>query len=577
MGRIAIVSWVLAAVMVVAAGCGGTPKCTGAAVACDGSCVDLTLDHGNCGACGHACADGDYCSVGACAANCLAGLAACSTCVDETSDHDNCGACGNQCATDEVCSDSVCGTSCGSLTQCDDHCSDTQTSNDDCGACGNACPRGEFCSAGACTSSNIKHVVLIVEENHTFENYFGNYCQAAAGSNPTCTAGPQCCEAAPATDPSGAAPIVLDDASNEMYDRDHDAVCEVAQIDGGAMDHYVVGSGVITPFPESVYTYNCSDPNNWAVAGATSVQPYWSYADQFALADRYFQPSVGSTSANDMYLAVAQWQFVDNTDRPFTIGSGCLGPGGQPTVFGDVATVADLLVGNGFSFKMYADGYADAVASAPMCASAVGTFPADCEATEMTSAYSTCNYDPSDLPFNYYSQWGDNPLYLVDFSQFATDVAANQLPSFSYLKARTYRNEHPKWSTLARGVSFVTGVVDMVQSSSYANDTLILLVWDEGGGFYDHVPPPPPVATRYDADSGGNAIPYGTRVPMLALGPFAKAGEVSHEQMEHSSVVRFLEYNFLGPRYAGALGHRDAVVNNIGSLLDPSQTGIVVP
>lgn len=75
----------------------------------------------------------------------------------------------------------------------------------------------------------------------------------------------------------------------------------------------------------------------------------------------------------------------------------------------------------------------------------------------------------------------------------------------------------------------------------------------------------------------GSLIPYGTRVPLLAIGRFARRGTVSHVQMEHSSVVKFLEYNFLGAVSAGALGHRDRVVNNIGSLLDPSTTEIVIP
>jgi len=492
-------------------------------------------------------------------------------------DHDNCGSCGSSCGG-SVCSAGACAGACAApLEACGSACVDLASSNTDCGACGNACARGQFCDAGACTTSKIEHVVLIVEENHTFDTYFGNYCTAEAGSEPTCTEGPSCCEAAPLTDPTGASPTALDDFANELDDRDHDRVCEVAQIDGGLMDHYVTGSGVSVSELESLYTYDCSDPHNFALADSSTLQTYWTYADQGALADRYFQPSVGSTSANDMYLAVAQWQFDDNTDRPDTIGSGCLAPDGVATIFLHEATVADMLVGSGITFRMYADGYADAVKAAPQCASAAGIFPADCESFEMTTVYSTCNYDPSDLPFEYYPLFADNPRYIVDSTQFAQDVAGGQLPQFAYVKPRTYRNEHPKWSTISRGIDQVTAVVNAIENSPYASNTLILLTWDEGGGFYDHVSPPATVATRYDHDANGAAVPYGTRVPMLAIGPFAAAGTVSHVQMEHSSVVRFLEYNFLGPKYAGALGRRDAVVNNLGSLLDPSTTGITIP
>jgi phospholipase C len=114
-----------------------------------------------------------------------------------------------------------------------------------------------------------------------------------------------------------------------------------------------------------------------------------------------------------------------------------------------------------------------------------------------------------------------------------------------------------------------------VEQSSYASSTLVLLTWDEGGGFFDHVPPPAPVPTTADEDGSGKPTPYGTRVPLLAIGPFTRKGTVSHVPMEHSSIVRFLEYNFLG--HVGQLEARDAVVNNMGSLLDPAATGITIP
>ena len=100
---------------------------------------------------------------------------------------------------------------------------------------------------------------------------------------------------------------------------------------------------------------------------------------------------------------------------------------------------------------------------------------------------------------------------------------------------------------------------------------LILLTWDEGGDFFDHVAPPPPI----DTDDMNRPVPYGTRVPMLAIGPFARKGTVSHVQMEDSSIVRFLENNFVGK--VGQLGYNDAKVANIGSMLDAKAVGFPVP
>src|SRR5438874_4590712 len=292
--------WIWLSVIVVVTGCSGAEKCTGGTVACGGACVDVHLDPANCGACGRTCDSAEVCSVATCAADCLAGTTSCGgRCTDQATDPNNCGACGHGCGGGEVCSAGACTASCDPLTECDGRCVDVQTDEHACGACGVACPQGQFCVAGGCTQSPIQHVVLIVEENHTFDSYFGAYCTAPAGSNPTCTTGPSCCEAAPAVEPSGASPITLDDFTNELDDRDHDAVCEVAQIDGGLMDHYVVGSGVTVGAIEGLYTYDCSDPHNFAIAGASTVQPYWSYAAGGALADRYFQPIIGSTSSND--------------------------------------------------------------------------------------------------------------------------------------------------------------------------------------------------------------------------------------------------------------------------------------
>ena len=78
--------------------------------------------------------------------------------------------------------------------------------------------------------------MLIVQENHSFDSYFGRYCTAPTGSNPTCMQGPSCCEAAPTTDPSGASPKSLDDTENAAYDPNHTQVCELDEIDDGKAD-----------------------------------------------------------------------------------------------------------------------------------------------------------------------------------------------------------------------------------------------------------------------------------------------------------------------------------------------------
>lgn len=454
---------------------------------------------------------------------------------------------------------------------CGGACIDASRDDANCGACGTTCAGGMHCAASTCQASKIQHVVLIVQENHSFDAYFGRYCTAPAGSNPTCTEGPACCERAPDTEPRGASPLVLDDVTNFASDRNHKQECEVQQINGGKMDGYVTGStGADTCLGSGP---SCSDAKNFALAGAGTVGGYWALAGANALADRYFQPIAGGTSANNMYFGSAHFEFVDNTQVPDTIGNpvGCLQgvcASGTKVTYKGALTIADLLLDAGKTFAVYADGYANAKAVAPACEKV----PADCPYNKITHpvAAEACKFDASDIPFVYYERFagGSN---IKDYGELKTDIDAQKLPSFSYVKARGFRNEHPNVSKITDGVKFVTDTIQLVTASSYADDTLVLLTWDEGGGFFDHVPPPPSI----EVDGAGKPVPYGTRVPMLAIGPFARKGGVSHVTMTHASVVRFLEYNFLGP--VGQLGHNDAKVHNLGSLLDPAKTGVVIP
>jgi phospholipase C len=396
-------------------------------------------------------------------------------------------------------------------------------------------------------ASAIQHVVLIVQENHTFDNYFGRYCTAATGSAPTCTTGPACCEAAPATEPGGASPQTLDDSTNGSSNPNHNAACETPEIDQGKMDKYVTGVPI------------CSNAANFAYADSASAATYWTLAGQGALADRYFQPVIGASSSNDMVFARAGFVFQDNTYEPAAKGQGC--QGGTSKSYTD-RTIADLLLEAGATFGVYAQGYAASVAADPACPAATTGCPIG------ITTY-PCTYDPGDIPFEYYPTLRDDPAHMKDFTQLATDLAAGTLPSFSFVKAIGFLTEHPgAGDTVSGGEAFVQSVVTAVGASSAAASTLILVTWDESGGYFDHVAPP--------ATSTVDNQPYGPRLPLLALGPFAKKNGISHVTMEHSSIVKFLEWNWLGQQ-TGQLGTRDAVVNNLGSLLDPTTTGVAVP
>ncbi len=411
------------------------------------------------------------------------------------------------------------------------------------GGCGDDHPIMDFPAESA-----IRNVIVIVQENHSFDDYFGTYCEAPTGSSPTCTEGRTCCEAAPATDPKGHAPLVLDDASNAAYDPDHTQACMVAEVNGGAMDGYVEGPP-------------CADARNFAIAGDV-IAPYWDYADRFAIADNYFHSVAGSSSANDMYFAAARFQFLDNTYKPFFVGESCSYV--EDAITFDGPSLGAVFDAQGVPWRVYAEGI-----DAMRAAEAQGMCPKKPAECHFPIATYPCVFDPGDIPFAYYVEGGDDVERFVELDRIHDDIEHGTLPAFSFVKFIGYKSEHPGLGNrISEGVTAVTGLVDAVLSSRNADRTLVLLTWDESGGYFDHVPPPP--------DSTVDGQPYGPRVALLALGRFARKGYVSHVQMEHSSIVRFLEWNFLGGQ-TGQLGARDAVVSNIGSLLDPEETGVAVP
>ncbi|MGB8224095.1 MAG: alkaline phosphatase family protein [Polyangiales bacterium] len=397
-------------------------------------------------------------------------------------------------------------------------------------------------------NSEIKHLVVIVQENHSFDNYYGSYCKASSGTNPSCNEGPDCCEGVPPLDPNGVAPSLLNDESNSSYDPDHTQECELAEINGGLMDGFTEGPA-------------CADARNFAVAD-TAAKPYWDLAHGGALADRYFQPIVGQSSANDMYFAAAKFVFLDNAFVPDFVVSRCAI---NPNVMDFTGpNLGDLLTTAGVPWTVYAEGLGVA-----RTAVAAGECPAPDPACPLALPIYPCVFDASDIPYAYFGADSADTEHFADFSRMSADIDAGTLPDYSFVKFYGFRTEHPGYgTTITDGTDPVTALIDQIQASPYASDTLILITWDESGGYFDHIAPPP----TPDVDRQ----PYGARVPMLAIGPFAREDWISHVTMEHSSIVKFIEWNWFGGE-TGQLGGRDATVHNIGSLLDSTVTGSTVP
>lgn len=399
-------------------------------------------------------------------------------------------------------------------------------------------------SAPVAPRTPIRYVVVIVQENHSFDSYFGAYCAQA-----------RTCNTAAVTNPyAPVQPVALTDASTAAYDPNHFADCERIEINSGRMDGY------ITPHPTQTQStgYPCGSPANFTQAGTGATSPVSTYqqwaGSRASLADNFFQSSVGASSQNDMYLWMARYVFKDNTAEPAAVGSQC--PTARTTTSFNTPNLGAALTTGHVSWAWYAQGYA-----AMKTANAAGTCavpPADCPAHIPNYP---CVFDPSDLPPEYVPGQSDNPTHIRDYTQLARDVTAHALPAVTFVKGLGYHSEHPGYGdTVSAGVQFVSQTVNEI--TSHVPDALVLLTWDESGGYFDHVAPP--------TGAAANAVDgqaYGPRVPLLALGYGAAGGTVSHTQLEHSSIVKFIEWNFLGS--TGQLHARDTVVHNLGSLLSP--------
>jgi phospholipase C len=407
--------------------------------------------------------------------------------------------------------------------------------------------------------SPIKNLVVIMQENHSFDSYFGRYCKAPTGSAPMCTSGPSCCESGPDSTPGAEGPTTLNDKENLEYDPPHTIGCMLSALHASPArigEFHGVHFDAMT-FKMDRYAQGgaCSNRRTFAYAPAGSIR-YHAWARSYAIADRFFQSVAGASQANDLYFARGRFVLFDNENTAEALGAG---DDVRKRVTLYDANIADLLLRNGVNFGMFIEGYKAAAAAVPKRPpNAPG-----CPKSPDPPAY-PCIYDSGDVPFAFYASIKDDPGLFEDFQQFKRRLREQALPAVSYVRSLGMHSEHPGESRISDGTEFVQDVIDAVMGSAYADQTLILVVPDESGGYFDHVSPPP----RSFVDH----VPYGARTSFVAIGKpdrIVRPGTVSHVQMEAASILRFIEWNWFGGA-TGQLAARDAVANNLGSVLVPA-------
>jgi phospholipase C len=346
----------------------------------------------------------------------------------------------------------------------------------------------------------IDHVVIIIQENRSFEYMFHGYPGAD-----TVNYGPI----------SSGVEVPLEPISLAAhYDIGHASGAYFKAYDGGRLDGFdkEPKRGDASGYPNPEYGY----------APSEEIQPYLQMAQQYVLADHMFTSQLDGSFTAHQYLIAAYAGHAVN----FPKGAwGCGPPPGQ---------VATLLANRGhgprepacFDYPSLGDELDTAHVSWRFYAPPPGVGGA------LWLGYDAIR----DIKFG-----PDWPVDIVrPETQFLTDVQNGTLAAVTWVIPRLGNSDH-SGSGSTRGPLWVASLVNAVGESKFWNHSVVLVIWDDWGGWYDHVPPP-----QLDYDG------LGFRVPMLCISPYALQGVVSKTQYESSSIVRYVEDNFGLPTMAAA-------------------------
>jgi phospholipase C len=337
----------------------------------------------------------------------------------------------------------------------------------------------------------IKHVVFILKENHTFDNYFGAFPGTDGASSGKIHTGHMV--------PMGHAPDKI------PADISHSSRAALLAMDDGRMDRFDL---IRDAFQEGRLM-------NYTQYGEDQIPNYWALARHFVLADEFFTSVHGPSFPNHLFTIAAQSGGA--VDNPSQFGSwGCDAVGetvpvidsdgkrrAVPACF-DFPTLADSLDAAGLSWRYYG-------------------------APQGTLGYLWSPFDAI-RHIRRGPKWNTNVLPVSDF---AADLRAGRLATMTWITTDTDLSEHPAEGGSCQGENSTVRFVNAIMNSSYWDSSVIFISWDDVGGFYDHVPP-----RQLDA------LGLGPRVPLLIVPPFAKSGRIEHTHLEFSSVVKFIEEVF---------------------------------
>jgi phospholipase C len=376
--------------------------------------------------------------------------------------------------------------------------------------------------------THIRHIIWITKENRSFDTMFGRFPNAnGARQGKTC---------------GSSSTVPLLPAPDHAPDVQHDFIGGITSIDGGKMDCFnrlwSPSTSFTCPTKCPAYVQYGRPPHIPAPAGYVGIPNYWAYAGRYQLADDFFSPIYGPSGVEHLWTIAGgtdglvdqphedQWgkagrQYCgDPTEEVWSFKSG-IGPK-DPTVLQQEASHTTAKKVKDFWYPRK-----------PACIKTTGF---------VSLPHALTNHH-----FTWKEYLGDNPyvkpIYQVQYDYnhyvgtskigtpdtFLSDLAKGYLPRVAWLTPPLAVSDHPPVS-ICSGENWTVQMINAVMRSRYKNNTVIVLTWDDDGGFYDHVAPPHP-----------DIYGLGPRVPAIIISPWVRR-TINHQPMSFDSVLNFIEH-----------------------------------
>jgi phospholipase C len=483
-------------------------------------------------------------------------------------------------------------------------------------------------AADAKTATPIKHLVVIFGENRSFDHYFGTYPNAlnpkgepqfhAKPNTPTVNGLSNALlinnpNLNPANGSGASNPFRFDRSQANTQDMDHDYMAEQLAFDGGVMDLFPANTGSAGPPPSAPPAVVLTNGQVMGYFDGNTVTALWNYAQRFAMSDNSYSTNFGPSTVGAINLISGQTNGVVNhaggTGAYVGDGNGGLTLIGDPDPLGDVCSgseqaqmggknIGDLLNAAGVSWGWFAGGFNLNIVNPD------GSTGCNRQSTSQIVG-TQGDYVPHHTPFQYYKStanptharpksvktigWSGDPAnHNYDVEDFFAAVSAGNFPAVSFLKAIAIQDAHPGNSDPLDEQRFVVRVANFLQAQPEWANTALVVLYDDSDGWYDHQLGQIVNSSKSAADaltgpgtcgSGVTALPgitaahaqgrcgYGPRQPLLVISPWAKHNFVDNTVTDQTSVIRFIEDNWLGGERIGD-GSFDVIANSIGSMFD---------